>query len=264
MGTTERQHQCKACGKAFSGRKRKFCNDPCNRTMYSLTCEVCQKSFQAVSPNRKVCGTECTAISNRTLSDCKCKWCGESFRKAHGSRRKGLYCSREHAFRSWRLVSVFHNLQDRFTKAIRKQQRAEQVNQRTETREAIRRASLRDRCKTCGDPITPQPWASRCEKCKDMAKRIQRRVHHRNRRRKERKAGQLNRFSIYVRDNWTCGFCGKKVDRTKKAPHPQSPTIDHIVPLAKGGTNEPTNLQCAHWFCNVSAGATGGKQKRLL
>ena len=48
-----------------------------------------------------------------------------------------------------------------------------------------------------------------------------------------------------------CGICGKPVDFQKKYPHPMSPSIDHIIPVAKGGhPSDPDNLQLAHWTCN--------------
>lgn len=48
-----------------------------------------------------------------------------------------------------------------------------------------------------------------------------------------------------------CGICGKPVDKTLKFPDPMSPTIDHIIPVDKGG--DPSNignLQLAHMYCN--------------
>lgn len=48
-----------------------------------------------------------------------------------------------------------------------------------------------------------------------------------------------------------CGICGKEVDFSVKYPHPLSPCIDHIIPIAKGGhPSDITNLQLAHWTCN--------------
>lgn len=49
----------------------------------------------------------------------------------------------------------------------------------------------------------------------------------------------------------TCGICGKPVDFELKYPHPLSPCIDHIIPVAKGGhPSDLNNLQLAHWTCN--------------
>ena len=48
-----------------------------------------------------------------------------------------------------------------------------------------------------------------------------------------------------------CGICGNPVDKSLKWPHPLSPTVDHIIPIIKGG--HPTdlhNMQLAHWCCN--------------
>lgn len=48
-----------------------------------------------------------------------------------------------------------------------------------------------------------------------------------------------------------CGICGKPVDFGLKYPHPLSPCIDHIIPVAKGGhPSDLDNLQLAHWCCN--------------
>ena len=48
-----------------------------------------------------------------------------------------------------------------------------------------------------------------------------------------------------------CGICGKPVDFAYKYPHPLSPCIDHIIPVAKGGhPSDLDNLQLAHWTCN--------------
>jgi 5-methylcytosine-specific restriction endonuclease McrA len=48
-----------------------------------------------------------------------------------------------------------------------------------------------------------------------------------------------------------CGICGRIVDKKLKYPHPMSPTVDHIIPVARGGhPSDIDNLQLAHWTCN--------------
>lgn len=68
---------------------------------------------------------------------------------------------------------------------------------------------------------------------------------------------------IHRRDGWKCGLCGKAVLKRARWPHPLSATLDHIVPLARGGSHTEDNLQCAHLRCNQSKGARVCGQLRL-
>jgi hypothetical protein len=56
---------------------------------------------------------------------------------------------------------------------------------------------------------------------------------------------------LATRDGANCSLCGAPVDMTKHAPHPGCPSVDHRIPRARGGTNDPANLQLAHLVCNV-------------
>ena len=48
-----------------------------------------------------------------------------------------------------------------------------------------------------------------------------------------------------------CAICGRPVDFDKRFPDPWSATIDHIVPISKGGDPASlNNLQLAHLQCN--------------
>lgn len=59
-----------------------------------------------------------------------------------------------------------------------------------------------------------------------------------------------NKKKIYATQT-ICGICGKPVDFSCRYPHPLSPCIDHIIPIAKGGhPSDIDNLQLAHWTCN--------------
>lgn len=65
-----------------------------------------------------------------------------------------------------------------------------------------------------------------------------------------RLAFERNKKKIYA-TQIVCGICGKPVDFDMKYPHPLSPCIDHIIPVAKGGhPSDLDNLQLAHWTCN--------------
>ena len=47
---------------------------------------------------------------------------------------------------------------------------------------------------------------------------------------------------IFDRDNYTCKFCGSISSLMM--------TVDHYIPVAKGGSKDSTNLVCCCYFCN--------------
>jgi hypothetical protein len=73
---------------------------------------------------------------------------------------------------------------------------------------------------------------------------------------------RIRSIEIYERDGWLCGICGAPVEAARKAPDPLSPTLDHIVPLSRGGEHSRLNVQCAHLGCNSRKGAREGLKRR--
>lgn len=69
---------------------------------------------------------------------------------------------------------------------------------------------------------------------------------------------------ILDRDRWICGICGKKIKRQLKHPSPLSASIDHIIPLARGGSHIPDNLQASHLRCNITKRTKDGAQLLLF
>lgn len=63
---------------------------------------------------------------------------------------------------------------------------------------------------------------------------------------------KIDLLTIYENHNWICGICGKKINKNLKHPHLKSVSLDHIIPLSKGGHHISNNVQPAHLFCNIS------------
>lgn len=56
-----------------------------------------------------------------------------------------------------------------------------------------------------------------------------------------------SRFEVLRRDNFTCRYCHETTTPL---------TIDHVLPVALGGTDEPTNLVTACRDCNAGKSST--------
>lgn len=65
---------------------------------------------------------------------------------------------------------------------------------------------------------------------------------------------RVDRNVIFERDDYTCQLCMEPLDMQAGRSQPLAATIDHIVPLSKGGHHTYANTQAAHFRCNVAKG----------
>lgn len=69
---------------------------------------------------------------------------------------------------------------------------------------------------------------------------------------------------IAERDGFRCGICYREVDMALKYPHPRSASVDHIIPLSKGGSDLKSNVRLAHLGENVARGNRTEWEQELL
>lgn len=62
---------------------------------------------------------------------------------------------------------------------------------------------------------------------------------------------RLRKRLIATREH-RCHWCGRPLDPAAKPRTPAAIELDHIIPVASGGTNETTNLTLACYPCNRS------------
>jgi len=111
-------------------------------------------------------------------------------------------------------------------------------------------------CYYCKEPV----WklASRSGKvshptCKEQRQRDWNRA--KNAKRRRYRYVRSSMFSVISeRDEWTCHICGEYVDDSLPSYSRMSPSLDHVIPLSKGGTDDPKNLKLSHFICNVRKG----------
>ena len=96
----------------------------------------------------------------------------------------------------------------------------------------------------------------RLDKTKDWRQRNPDRVHANGMKSKHRRRSRLasvvvehiDRRIVFARDGWLCGICKLPVAKADAS-------IDHVIPIAKGGQHTYANCQTAHLKCNISKGA---------
>lgn len=83
-----------------------------------------------------------------------------------------------------------------------------------------------------------------------------RREHDLRRRAMKRSAAVLlvDLAAIWEEQRGDCALCGQPIDRSLAWPDPMSASVDHIIPLAKGGSHAPQNLQWVHLVGNLRKG----------
>lgn len=84
-------------------------------------------------------------------------------------------------------------------------------------------------------------------------------------RRKHVFAEHIKPIEVFKRDRWVCQLCKRATPRALLGTaSKRKPTVDHIVPLSKGGCHTFQNVQCACAECNGRKNAKVKGQFRLF
>lgn len=112
-------------------------------------------------------------------------------------------------------------------------------------------------CEYCGDPIivlaSKRGVVSHPE-CQIIMRQERNRRKNDKRRRFPYRKQKANFHTVAERDNWTCWICELRIDPEVPSTNRMGGTVDHVVPISKGGTDDWDNLKPAHWICNVKRG----------
>lgn len=58
---------------------------------------------------------------------------------------------------------------------------------------------------------------------------------------------KIDRKLVYLKDDGICGICGNPLEMSDL-------TLDHIIPISKGGGHVYANVHSAHRICNIRRG----------
>jgi len=62
---------------------------------------------------------------------------------------------------------------------------------------------------------------------------------------------RITHEEVAERDNFVCYLCEKSVDMSLPRTSKLGATLDHVIPVSKGGEDSLENLRLAHWVCNI-------------
>ena len=68
----------------------------------------------------------------------------------------------------------------------------------------------------------------------------------------------FDRVEVFQRDGYVCHLCGDMTNPQAVYPALDMPTLDHVVPLARGGHHTQANTKTAHLLCNSLKGHREG------
>lgn len=234
-----RCRRCSWCGDRFAKQRpsQRYCSLACNnRAAVSLrtgseararrrTCEVCGKQYVATYTQQRACGRTCGKVLSQAS-------------RPRAAPR--IRIPRPPQARIYYLDCVACG--DLFV--------ARCATARCCRPCLLSRRQGRDRHCACGAQVPGR--ARRCAACR------------REHRRRERRGYPISLAELAFRDRYRCGLCHRKVNLALVVPHPGAPTVDHVLPRSRGGTDEPVNLQLAHFLCNSRKGAALNQQQLAL
>lgn len=240
---------------------------PPTRRWNSFACRTCGGSFSSQQSTAAYCSKACQSkgvsakIAQLWASKAPaCIHCGAPVlrKKRSGRQIAAGYRQRTCSRRCRSIVNgleaqarrVSHQCAQENKRAADASVRAAARAQADATRSAVRACILSARvCRECGVSIaTRGPQARYCTVCGPL---VNRRINH-ARRRVARKTGEaVDPIKVFERDGWKCHLCLRMtLPGQRGSYHPRAPELDHIVPLAKGGSHTYANAACSCRKCN--------------
>lgn len=66
------------------------------------------------------------------------------------------------------------------------------------------------------------------------------------------KGEEIDHLAVFEAHGWVCWVCKGKIDRRLRKPDLMAATLEHKIPISKGGTHTYDNCAPAHAKCNFA------------
>lgn len=239
--------KCLGCGVEFpsrvnGGRPRKFCSPACQQASLATGSRACDCSD---------CGAQFTAGSRGP----KPSRCANCRRSGLAAERKRAAC--EHCGAAYVLARTGQKFcSDRCREQSYRKGGVKFVNKSCEYC-SVELGSVHPQKRFCGGNCARKFREADMTPGERRARWERKRANWQRRRALKKGATVGPPFTILdviSRDGWQCSLCGEVVDGSLVYPDPRSLSLDHVVPLNRGGEHSLTNAALAHLECNVIKG----------
>lgn len=252
---------CLNCGSSIEGRKRKYCDSVCKNRYNNRKAKGYDLSVFEVSPS---------GSSNKPVI-LHCLVCFSSFKRSKNGGADGNQytqcCSKECGFSHRSMVTDEINAIRRIASRD-KNLFNYKVSERTKRLIGIDHEDARhNHCRTCGDGIeqeSSQCCKRYCDSCIRKTKGEYNRLCRANgliptggdKKRAEFYGVEyepIKRKIVFDKAGWCCEMCGVStpIDLNGKGES-NSPELDHIIPISKGGSHMYCNVQLLCRQCNAN------------
>lgn len=225
---------------------------------YTRECIVCGKVFTTWLPHKKTCSDVCKKAygierDKGRKRDSTQKRTPEEEHKRYIVRKYGS----EDNYQKWLVEQEALKLELEQRREQERQARKEAYENQLEkwriSREARKEANHRkDFCIVCGKEYeTYNPAQKTCSK--ECGKKLAHAHKHKRIPKSQLVDKDITLEALYRRDSGVCYLCGEPCDwndKTDKTVGPTYPSIDHMVPISRGGLHAWTNVKLAHFECN--------------
>ncbi len=215
------------------------------------TCRKCGIDFLAQESGQRFCGHRCSGLAARKPPR-SCASCGELFT----GRGASLCCSKRCAWALRRTPPTIVRCDGCGKPTAPRPERL--YNQRHFCSRACASVKSSFKCDRCGQDFLAVHRRSLCASCRwETVGRLRNRAYVQRHKARKRTTSveRIDPRRVFERDGWTCQLCHLPIVQSLRHPHLLSATVDHIVPLVKGGTHTWGNVQAAHFSCNSKKGA---------
>lgn len=63
---------------------------------------------------------------------------------------------------------------------------------------------------------------------------------------------KIDNLAVYEMLNWVCILCDRPIEKDMPENHPEAVSMEHVIPISKGGTHTWFNVGPAHVKCNIN------------